>query len=61
MIVTAGTAPMIAADFLGHTDPKITQSYYNKAGNTQRLALAQPLASTLDKNFKPDSLLNLSE
>ena len=36
-------------------------AYYNKAGNTQRLALAQPLASTLDKNFKPDSLLNFSE
>ena len=61
VIVTAGTAPMIAADFLGHTDPKIIQSYYNKAGNSQRLALAQPLATALDTSSKPDSLLNLSE
>ena len=60
-LILGNFVAMIAADFLGHTDPKTTQSYYNKAGNTQRLALAQPLASTLDKNFKPDSLLNLSE
>ncbi len=50
---------MIAADFLGHTDPKITQSYYNKAGTSQRLALAQPLATSLDTSSNPDSLLNL--
>ena len=61
VIVTAGTAPMIAADFLGHGDPKITQTYYNKAGDTQRLALARPLAAALDARPKPDSLPPLSE
>ena len=61
VIVTAGTAPMIAADFLGHGDPKITQTYYNKVGDTQRLALPQPLAAALDARPKPDSLPTLSE
>ena len=52
---------MIAADFLGHTDPKITQSYYSKAGNSQRLALAQPLSNALDEPTNSDSLLDLNE
>jgi integrase len=47
VLVTAGTADMVAADFLGHSDPKITQAYYNRAGDAQRLHAAQPLATAL--------------
>ena len=46
-VVTAGTAGFIAAAFLGHGDSKITQQYYHKAGDAERLGLAPTLGAAL--------------
>lgn len=47
VIVTAGNADFIAADFLGHSDPKITKQYYHKAGDDERLGVVPSLAAGL--------------
>ena len=47
VIVTAGNADFVAADFLGHSDPRITKKYYHKAGDDERLGVVPSLASGL--------------
>ena len=46
-VVTAGNAGLIAADFLHHGDPKITQKYYHKAGDQSKTSLAPDLSKGL--------------
>ena len=50
-IVSVGNAGLIAADFLHHGDPKITQKYYHMAGDHERLSVAPDLASGLRHRY----------
>ena len=47
VIVTAGNAGFVAAAFLGHSDPKITKTYYHKGADDERLQVAPSLAQGL--------------
>ena len=44
-IVTATNAGFIAAAFLGHSDPKVTEQYYHKGDDAESFSVVEALTS----------------